>query len=327
VVLKRWIVRALFAALTVACLLVPFDKVPFDGGSVAVAGELQRRIVASTALKRDMTYSVYVPDGYRSSGLQYPVLYLLHGAGGDENGWVEHGDLLKRADRLIASGAIPPSLIVMPGCHACWWVDGAKDLAETAFWTDLVPAVAQGYRTIETRAGRLVAGLSAGGYGAVRFGMKYPDQIGAVAALSPAVYAVTPPAHSSARKQPPFLNASGEFDQSLWTALNYTNLTERYFGQTHRVPFYLMSGDRDGFGIAFETAALFKVMFDRQPELAKLRIVDGDHNWQVWSNALDDSMTYLFGFATRPYKAQPTAPNVAAQAAPALAMMAAQPRR
>jgi S-formylglutathione hydrolase FrmB len=269
---------------------------------LSVAGELQHKSVASAALKRDMTYTVYVPDGYQSSDLHYPVLYLLHGAGGDENAWVEHAGIRERADRLIASGAIPPTLIVMPGCRSCWWIDGAKDQAETAFWSDLVPSVAAGYRTIETKAGLLVAGLSAGGYGSVRFAMKYPERIAAVAALSPAVYAVTPPVNSSARNKTlsPFLGRDGQFDQASWTAMNYPSLTDRYFGQRARVPFYLMSGDRDGFGIAFETALLFKLLFDKQPELAKLRIIDGDHSWPVWANALDEAMIYIYRHAARP---------------------------
>jgi S-formylglutathione hydrolase FrmB len=268
----------------------------------AVAGELQHKSVASTALHRDMTFTVYVPDGYQTSDLHYPVLYLLHGAGGDEKAWVEHGGIRERADRLIASGAIPPTIIVMPGCRSCWWVDGAKDQAETAFWNDLVPSIASSYRTIESKAGRLVAGLSAGGYGSVRFAMKYPDRIAAVAALSPAVYAVTPPTNSSARNQTqsPFLGQDGQFDQASWTAKNYPNLTDGYFGQRVRVPFYLMSGDRDGFGIAFETALLFKLLFDKQPEMAKLRIIDGDHSWPVWAAALDEAMTYIYRHAARP---------------------------
>ena len=84
---------------------------------------------------------------------------------------------------LIQIGAIPPAIIVMPGCAASWWIDGAKDKAEQAFWTDLVPYIDSHYRTIASREGRLIAGVSAGGYGATRFGLKYPDQVIAVAAL------------------------------------------------------------------------------------------------------------------------------------------------
>jgi enterochelin esterase-like enzyme len=264
------------------------------------ASEVHRETLASAALARDMPFNVYIPDGYQSGVERYPVLYLLHGAGGDENAWVERGNIQERADKLIASHAIPPTLIVMPGCRACWWIDGAKDKAETAFWSELVPTVAKRFRTIESRSGMLIAGLSAGGYGAIRFAMKYPDRIAAAAAFSPAVYAVTPPTASSARRQPPFLGADGQFNQAMWNALNYPRLIDAYFGQKFRVPFYLVSADGDRFGIAFETALLFKRLFDNQPDIVELRIVDGDHSWKVWANALDDAMKYLYRSAARP---------------------------
>ena len=264
------------------------------------AGEVHRETFASTANRREMPFVVYLPDSYQSGRQRYPVLYLLHGAGGDENAWVERGNIKERADQLIASGTVPPTLIVMPGCKGCWWVDGAEDKAETAFWTELVPTVNKRYRTIEARDGMLIAGLSAGGYGAVRFAMKHPDRIAAVAALSPAIYTATPPAASSARIQPPFRGPDGQFNQTMWTALNYPRLVDRYFGQHFRVPFFLVSGDSDRFGIAFETALLFKKISDKQPDTAELRIVDGDHSWLVWDKAIDGAMKYLYRFAARP---------------------------
>jgi enterochelin esterase-like enzyme len=281
-----------WAAVLLACLMA----------GPASAGELRNESFESAALQRQMNFTVYLPDGYGTSGMQYPVLYLLHGAGGDETAWVEHGNIKLRADALIAGGAIPPSIIVMPGCRACWWVDGSKDKAETAFWQDLVPTVSARYRTIEARDGRLIAGLSAGGYGAVRFAMKYPDRVGAVAALSPAIYSQTPPPTSSSRTQPPFMGANGLFDQARWTAQNYPSLIDAYFDQPFRVPFYLMSGDHDNFGIAFETALLFKQVFAKQPERTEMRVIDGDHSWSCWAKAMDDALTYIFRHAARPYK-------------------------
>ena len=271
-------------------------------GGNADAGQLRRETVPSAALGREMPFMVYVPDGYAANDLSYPVLYLLHGAGGDENAWPELGQIQQQADRLIASGAIPPTLIVMPGCRTCWWIDGRRDKAETAFWEDLLPAVASRFRTIETREGRMVAGLSAGGYGAVRFAMKYPDRIGAVAALSPAIYAVTPPEISSARSQPPFLDAAGKFDQSRWAALNYPSLADSYFKQQHKVPFYLVSGTSDRFGIAQETISLFKLLLEKQPDKSELRMVDGDHSWTVWANAIDGAMRFMYRHAARPMR-------------------------
>lgn len=247
-----------------------------------------------------MPFVVYLPDGYESAHQFYPVLYLLHGAGGDERAWAERGHIKERADRLISSGAIPPAIIVMPGCPACWWVDGAKEKAETAFWSDLVPAIGTHYRTIETRGGRLVAGLSAGGYGAVRFALRYPDRIAAAAALSPAVYTEAVPQLSAARTQPPFLSSNGQFNQAAWDALNYPVELGKYFAQSFRVPLYLVSGDNDKLGIAFETALLFKRMFQKQPDQVELRVVDGDHSWSVWETTIDDAMRYIFRFSDKP---------------------------
>jgi S-formylglutathione hydrolase FrmB len=275
--------------------------------AVASAGEIRTEIFASKALGRDMPYAVYLPDGYQAGRKQYPVLYLLHGAGGNERSWLERGQIKEKADRLIASGAIPPAIIVMPGCPACWWVDGAKDKAETAFWSDLVPMIDRQYRSIDGRGGRLIAGLSAGGYGAVRFALLYPDRIAGAAALSPAVYANSVPLTSAARVQPPFLGADGKFDQTAWDARNYPPLLERYFAQPLRVPLYLVSGDADKFGLAFETALLFKRVCERQPNGIELRIVGGDHSWKVWETTIDDAMRYVFQFADKPRQMSLTA--------------------
>jgi S-formylglutathione hydrolase FrmB len=286
----------------------------FGRAQFASAGELRHEVLASSILGRDVPFVVYVPTGYDTSKQSFPVLYLLHGAGGDENSWAERGHIKERADALISHGDIPQTLIVMPGCPACWWVDGAKDKAETAFWEELVPAIAKRYRTIETRDGRLVAGLSAGGYGAVRFALKYPDRLAAAAAFSPAVYAKTPPAAYSARTQPPFLGPDGRFSEAAWTAQNYPQLSKHYFSQPFRVPMYLVSGDNDSFGIAFETALLFKTMYEQQPKITELRIVDGDHTWAVWANAVGDAMKYMYRFASPPVMAsQQTAPVIAAR--------------
>ncbi|MFV0297485.1 MAG: alpha/beta hydrolase [Hyphomicrobiaceae bacterium] len=266
-------------------------------------GTIERDWLSSAALGRPFLYSVYLPDGYRMSGLKYPVLYLLHGAGGDESTWIKSGRIVETADKLIASGAMPPAVIVMPGCRACWWVDGHRDKADTAFWKELVPEIEHKFRVMSDRRGRLVAGLSAGGYGAVRFAMEHANDIAAVAALSPAIYANEPPAISSARLQPPFVNANGSFDLALWRQKNYTAYFRDYLSQPNKVAFYLFSGDDDEYGIVFETVALFKRLHEHQPDLTELRIVDGEHCGDIWTKASAGAMRYVFRFADKPVPA------------------------
>ena len=264
-------------------------------GTLAHAGEIVRGSIVSASLKRDFPFIVYVPDGSSASQQQrYSVLYLLHGAGGDENDWIANARVKDTADALIKSGKIPPTLIVMPSCPTCWWVDGRQDKAETAFWSELVPAIDERYRTIARREGRLIAGVSAGGFGAIRYGLKYADRVAAVAALSPAVYAQTPPADSAARRQPPFTRTDGRFDAEAWTAKNYPALLDAYGAQPKRVPVYLVAGDGDKLGIAFEAALLHKRLTELQSNHAELRVVDGEHSWKLWASALPDAMTFLY---------------------------------
>ena len=134
----------------------------------------------------------------------------------------------------------------------------------------------------------------------MRFALRYPDKIAAVAALSPAVYSELVPQFSAARAQPPFFGPDGRFSRAAWDRQNYPALLDSYFSQPHRVPFYLVSGDHDRLGIAFETALLFKRLFERQPQQIELRVVDGDHSWKVWEATIDGAMQYLFQFADKP---------------------------
>lgn len=281
--MRVWIARFVWATLMLplACLL-------------AEAGELRRDFMPSPTLQENLGFVVYVPDGYEASRARYPVIYLLHGAGGDSGEWTGAIGLQQAADKLIAQGEIPPALIVMPECRGCWWVDSPRANIETAFWADFVPGIARRYRTIETREGRAVAGYSAGGFGAVRFALKYPDRFVAVAAFSPAVYADAPPAASMARAQLPFKTATGAFNLAMWKARNYPALMDGYAKQTHRLPMFLVSGDHDKLGITFEAALLFKTMFELQGDLAEFRVVDGGHSTEVAARALPDALKFLF---------------------------------
>lgn len=282
----------------VAGLVVALANLVMVAG--AISGEIRRESVPSRFLGHELPFMVYLPDGYHDSGQNYPVLYLLHGFGDNERAWVDKGGIQAKADKLIASGAMPPAIIVMPGCGHCWWADGPREKSETAFWSELVPRVASLYRTIESREGRVIAGLSAGGYGAVRLGLRYSDRFAALAAFSPAIYADTPPPQSAARVYSPFVGLDGQFNQAAWTEANYPRLIDSYFASSRRLAVYLVSGDEDRFGIAFETALLFKRVFEKQPDHAELRVVDGGHGWPVWANEVDAAMVYLFRFTARP---------------------------
>src|SRR5450432_1246165 len=67
----------------------------------------------SKILKSDRKYAVYLPPGYETSDRSYPVLYLLHGSGDDQTGWVQFGEVLNITDKAIADGTATPMVIIM----------------------------------------------------------------------------------------------------------------------------------------------------------------------------------------------------------------------
>ena len=276
--------RLLFVALVLALSLPA-------AASIVITREFD-----STALQRKWSYAVYLPDGYETSNLKYPVLYLLHGHGQDLYAWVNFGHIQPTTDELIAHGEIPPAIIVMPDAGTTWFVD-RKEKMETAVIQDLIGDVQHTFRVIEARNGRVVAGLSMGGYGALRFVLKYPEMFAAAGLLSPAIYDPEVPQGSGARRAGVF--GAAEFDPQVWKELNYPTLWEAFLAKKIAVPMYINSGDDDDFFIEAEATRLYSLLRkNNQP--AELRIVDGAHRWPVWESTIGDAMRYVFRYAARP---------------------------
>jgi enterochelin esterase-like enzyme len=250
----------------------------------------------SPALQRQWTYAVYLPDGYDTSTLRYPVLYLLHGNGGGLYDWVNLGRIQQTADALIAHGDVPPAIIVMPDAGSTWYVD-RKEKMESAVIQDLVGDVERTFRAIGARNGRLVAGLSMGGYGALRFVLKYPEMFAAAALLSPAIYDPEPPQSSGARRAGVF--GAPDFDPEVWKQLNYPALWDAFLAKKVAVPMYINSGDDDDHFIEAEATRLYSLL-RRSGQPAELRIVDGAHRWAVWESTIGDALRYVFRYSARP---------------------------
>ena len=140
-------------------------------------------------MNRRMT--IYTPAGY-DQGKHYPVLYLLHGSGGDENAWSELGRATQIMDNLIAAGKAKPMIVVMPNGNydaqaapGCWSkgmytpsgsrVDAPKGHAFENSFMEIVNYVDSHYKTVRKREGRAVTGLSMGGGHTFAIANLYPD--------------------------------------------------------------------------------------------------------------------------------------------------------
>lgn len=268
----------------------------------AFASTIITREFDSSALKRQWRYAVYLPDGYESSQLRYPVLYLLHGNGGNLHSWSKDGRMQPTLDALIAKGEIKPAIVVMPDAGTTWFVD-RKENMQTAFLSDLLPEVEREFRTINSREGRVIAGFSMGGFGALRFVLLHPEKFAAAGLLTPAIYDPAPPENSSARRVGVF--GAPDFDPGVWRGLNYPTLWDAYLAKNQPVPMYISSGDDDEFFIEAEAAKLYALL--RKHKLpGELRIVNGVHVLPAWENTIADAVRYVFRFASEPISAADT---------------------
>ncbi|MFW5825162.1 MAG: alpha/beta hydrolase [Marinobacter sp.] len=269
--------------------------------TVQAEGSVREARFSSDLLGRDYPYMVYLPEGYGQRRQLYPVVYLLHGSFGGHRDWVRKGRLRTTVDRLIREGEIPPMVIVMPGSRS-WWIDGHNEAAGSAFLEELIPHIEDRYRVVAEREWRAVAGLSAGGYGAINFMMTHPDRFVAAAAFSPAIYDPLPPPNSTAWRHPAFVK-DGAFDRDLWARHNYTAHLSDYVAGSEVVPLYLTAGDRDPLHASDHALVLANRLEPNQPGLIERDVLPGGHTWGVWRSSLPRGLRFIARYLREPLPA------------------------
>lgn len=309
--------RTIATLLAAAGVLLASGSVVSAGGAAATAaGTVTTASFPSPTLGETISYNVYLPAGYPEPGRRYPVLYLLHGRGDTMSAWTRvAGDL----DALIAGGEIPPVIAIMPDApsssRASYYVDSAYDGAdpgrkvETAFVRDLVPHVDATYRTLVGRFGRAIAGYSMGGYGALRYSLVYPELFGASIVLSPAVYVPTSPKDSSTREFGAFGEGKSLFVDAIYRKLNYPAAFGPFATKGLATHMFIAVGD-DEFknpdpadalhDLDFEAHVLFNQAVRVQNLTAELRVLDGGHDWDVWTPGFVEGAKYIFQFVGTP---------------------------
>lgn len=157
----------------------------------------------SPSLGIDRRMTVYTPAGYETSGKRYPVFYLLHGMGGDENAWSELGRAAQILDNLIAQGKAEPMIVVMtngnadleaaPGESSLGYMPPTTRLGKTmegsfeTHFPEVVKFIDKNYRTKANKKNRAIAGLSMGGFHSLHISKQYPDMFDYVGLFSAAI--------------------------------------------------------------------------------------------------------------------------------------------
>ena len=151
-----------------------FDVQPVPHGSVSI------RTYDSDVTGRSRQIYVYTPPGYNEHSDPMPVLYLLHGADGENRSWTELGRAQAILDNLMAQGRVAPMVVVMPYGYAYPWdagVSGEKQQADflADLTTELIPFVEANYQVRRDRESRALAGLSRGGSQTLNIGLRHLD--------------------------------------------------------------------------------------------------------------------------------------------------------
>src|SRR5579875_1975716 len=199
-----------------------FHVLGLIGALFAMALSVQAKDYATVNFKpahlggMEVSFNIILPQDYDSGARRYPVLYLLHGYTGHYSDWVTRTGLTEYARHY-------EEIIVMPEGENGWYVDNYTDPKlgwQSYIIDDLIPYVDSHYRTVASRSGRAIAGLSMGGYGAMLLGLKYHQMFAAAASLSGALASAEPAfempqLYLSVGSSDPLLNENREFVRIL----------------------------------------------------------------------------------------------------------------
>ncbi len=160
-------------------LFISFFLFPFilTAQEVEISKVLEKQVIYSQILGRDVHYEVYLPEGYTEDKEGWKILYLLHGLGGDEHAWNQEGYLKIHADSYFTEHPNEKRVIICPDGGRTWYFNDAagKERYEDFFVQEFVPEVERIYRSSTDRNDRAVAGFSMGGFGSMNLTLHYPE--------------------------------------------------------------------------------------------------------------------------------------------------------
>jgi S-formylglutathione hydrolase FrmB len=250
------------------------------------ASSLRNGELDSKLMMRKMPYQVIFPANYESEKTtRFTVLYLLHGLSGHYDNWASKTNLIKYA-------ANHRFILVMPEGGNGWYTDSAtapNDKYESYIVRELIPEIDKNYRTIAEKRGRVVAGLSMGGFGALKFGVKYPQMFALAASMSGAVAAASYrtldelPTNEWLKK--PILAAFGNPESQTHKENDLFKLVgEMPPEKTVALPFlYLSCGTEDPLMLLPHNQQLARILLERKiPH--EFRQLPGKHDWAFWDN-------------------------------------------
>lgn len=270
-----------------------FIVIPFMG--ISQTGKVYDNLsMKSEILKMERKFAIYLPPDYETSERHYPVLYLLHGSGDDQTGWVQFGEVMRIADKAILEGSATAMIVVMPDANT-----GQRGYTnnpgnwnyEDFFFEEFMPYVEKEFRIKPEKRYRAIAGLSMGGGGTFYYAMHRPDLFSSACPLS----ASTGPSSREGVKNQ--LQRSGmsnvtEADMDKWySQYSVLELIKNMpDDQKKAVRWFIDCGDDD---FLYEGNSLVHVAMRKSEIPHEFRVRDGGHNWTYWRESLPTVLSFI----------------------------------
>jgi len=248
----------------------------------------------SKLLNMDRKYAIYLPPDYETSQRSYPVLYLLHGGGDDQTGWVQFGEVQLITDKAIKEGTATPMIIVMPDANTTrrGYSNDATNTwrYEDFFFQELIPFVEKTYRVKTEKRYRAVAGLSMGGDGTFTYALHHPELFAAACPLSAGTGPLTLDiARERLKKENS--NISDSLITAFYKRQSVVELVNNIPDTLKKsVRWYIDCGDDD---FLYEGNSLVHIAMRKKEIPHEFRIRDGAHNWTYWRTALPEVLQFV----------------------------------
>lgn len=262
---------------------------------VAQSGKVMDNLtLQSKILGMDRKYAIYLPADYETSSRTYPVLYLLHGSGDDQTGWVQFGEVMNIADKAVKEGTATPMIIVMPDANTTrrGYSNNATGtwLYEDFFFKELMPFVEKKYRIKTEKRFRAIAGLSMGGDGTFTYALHHPESFSSACPLSAATGPLTMEMAKTYVRRADSTATDAQIEayynrQSVLQLIN--NMPEN---QKKAVRWYIDCGDDD---FLYEGNSLVHIAMRKKEIPHEFRARDGGHTWTYWRQALPEVLAFV----------------------------------
>jgi S-formylglutathione hydrolase len=265
---------------TTAAVLLPLLAIAAaHAESRLVTGQFETNLIPAP-----LKFTALLPDGYDSLDDPVPLLYFLHGGGGD-NGFLKANKPL--FDELWNAGRIPKLLAVTPDCDRSFYMDykDGSHRYETLLTGPFLDYLRKTYKLRPGRQGTYLFGISMGGMGALRMGLKYPDRFAGLAALEPGVDPVLRwkdilPRHRFWRSQDLMETMFGKpFDAAYWEANNPATIVNDNPDRIRQsgIAIFLDVGNKDAFGLDEATEFMHQILWKNKIEHEYHMVHGADH--------------------------------------------------